>query len=171
MELEDEFISVRLYRLLSSIFEDSCLIASTPKKIPVPGADIYYDINPGLGPLGGVLTALTNSSHPFTFILPCDLPFVNIHLIKHLWSARYTADVIIPTYRDRMEPLAAFYHKNCIPKIESALENGKRKMDSFWSGLSIQKIDLTTDFTYAEINRMFLNINSKTDLNKALYTR
>lgn len=168
IEFDNEPISVRLYRLLKSIFKDSCLIASTLRRIPVPGAEIFYDKIPGLGPLGGLLAALANSSYPYTFILACDLPFINIRLIKHLWETRDDADVILPIYFDKIEPLAAFYHKNCIPQIEAALEDGKRKMDSFWSHLSINKIDLTKNFSAAEIEQMFLNINSKKEYKKVL---
>jgi molybdopterin-guanine dinucleotide biosynthesis protein A len=168
LRLGDEYVSERLVRLMASMFSSVCFIASTKRPLPVKDVKVYYDREPGLGPLGGLLTALLNSEHDYTFIVPCDLPFIQPRLIELLWRQNTDAEIIIPFYNDHMEPLAAFYHKKCIPHIEQALYRSERHMLSFHANLFVQKFALQTFFTKAEIERMLFNINFPEDYKKAL---
>jgi molybdopterin-guanine dinucleotide biosynthesis protein A len=45
---------------------------------------IRKDIIPRCGPLGGVLTGLTQSKAEMLLFLPCDMPFVSTELLRHI---------------------------------------------------------------------------------------
>ena len=168
LRLGNQYVSERLVQLLASIFSSVCFIASTKRSLPLRGLKVYYDREPGLGPLGGVLTALQNSKHDYTFIVPCDLPFIQPKLIEQLWQHKTDADIIIPFYNDHSEPLTAFYHKRCIPHIEQTLRRNEHHMHSIHANLVVQKFALEKFFTKSQIERMFFNINFPEDYNKAM---
>jgi molybdopterin-guanine dinucleotide biosynthesis protein A len=163
LQLGNQNVTALLYQRLSSLFHTVQVVAAIHKPLPLQNVNILYDRTPGLGPLGGLLTALENTQDDYTFILPCDLPFIQTEMIDLLWQNRNDADVIIPCHGNKTEPLSAFYHKRCIPFIKQSLREGKRNMRSFYMDLKIQKVDFEPHFRKEEIQRMFTNINFPSD--------
>lgn len=168
LRLGDEYVTERLIRLLCSIFSSVCFIASTKKQLPVTDVAVYFDRESGLGPLSGLLTALQSSDHDYSFVVPCDMPFIQSKLIEVLWQHKFDSDIIIPYVEDRAQPLVAFYHRRCIPHIEQALRGSDRHMLSFHANLNIQRLQMETFFKKEELDRMFFNVNLPEDYSKAI---
>lgn len=81
---------------------------------------IREDDVPGLGPIGGLLTALRHISTPALFLVACDMPFLDAGLIRRMAGelAGYDA-VAIPG-----EPLHAAYSARILPVVEAQIAAG-----------------------------------------------
>jgi molybdopterin-guanine dinucleotide biosynthesis protein A len=104
------------------IAEDSSL----PELTGYPKLKIVRDIYPGKGSLGGVYTGLVSSNSFYNVVVACDMPFLNLDLIRYMISIAESADAVIPkTLNNVLEPLHAIYSKKCIDFIESLLNQNR----------------------------------------------
>ena len=94
----------------------------------LPGVRLLADEVPGLGPLGGIATALGAASHAWVFVVACDMPFVTDDrtdggLIARLWQearALPRSPAIAPRLGGRAQPLAALYNKRALEPVREA---------------------------------------------------
>ncbi len=128
--------------LLREIFNEITISANTPSEYKHLNIPIIKDIYPNKGPLGGIYTSLINSSSFYTFVLACDMPFVEIDLIKHLKSFIKGHDVVVPQINKGLEPLHAFYSKNCIAPIKKELDNNNLRIVSFFPQVKVKTVKL-----------------------------
>jgi len=168
IQFSGESLSALLYKMISRVLNHVYFVADHGDKFPIPDVDVIVDLKPDIGPLGGLYTALTHSSHDYCFISACDLPFLNVELIKILWDkCTGTSDIVVPVWDSKIEPLAAFYHKRCIPVIESSLEKNQWMMKGFWNQVRTNYIDVTSYFNPGELRKIFFNINTPGDYETA----
>ena len=79
----------------------------------------------GIGPIGGILTALKYSDRPHNFFIGMDYPCTDKSFILVLYSLfkgkseRY--DGLIPVGPDGPHPLMAFYDTSCLPSVEMCI--------------------------------------------------
>ncbi len=122
------------------------------------------------GPLGGILAGMQCMSSKYALVLPCDSPFVNKEVLKHLFDEVQGADAAIPRWQNGyVEPLHSFYKvSSTIPATKESLTQGQLFMKDM-----IEKLN---NLVYVEIKRIkqldpelltFFNINSSGDLKKA----
>ncbi len=82
------------------------------------------DHYPQQAPLSGVLTALELSGSAWVFICSCDLPQLTGELCHRLWEQRAGWGVV-PSTAGRLQPLAAWYHRDSLPHLLSAYREGR----------------------------------------------
>lgn len=81
------------------------------------GCKVLTDFLPGMGPLGGIASALSESGDPWRLVVSCDLPLINAEILKELLGHAATglardADVVVPeTVDGRLQPLCALWHE------------------------------------------------------------
>lgn len=122
-------------------------------------AEIYSDIVKGIGPLGGIHSALTHSNEEKVFITSCDMPLIRTDLIELVCSNK-DFDITVPTYKGNYEMLFALYSKNCLPYIEKQIQNKRYKLTNLLEqrNLKIREIPIDDDFISS-----LKNINSPED--------
>src|SRR5215204_4778498 len=49
---------------------------------------MYKDVLPDKGSLGGIYSAIYHSTHPYTLVLACDMPFVSTDLLRYMAALR-----------------------------------------------------------------------------------
>ncbi len=95
-------------------------------------ADIYQNY----GALAGLHSGLSYAKHELVVNLACDIPYVNADLLIDLVEKlnKYPEmDVIIPKTAMGYEPMQAVYRKrNCLPAVEAVINQGKRRMISWF---------------------------------------
>jgi molybdopterin-guanine dinucleotide biosynthesis protein A len=91
--------------------------------VPEPGVRIVADCLPDAGPLGGLYTALLETTAPFLVLVACDMPFLALPFLHHL-AARVREvdiDVAVPRTADGYHPLCAAYARTLLPRIQDRL--------------------------------------------------
>jgi molybdopterin-guanine dinucleotide biosynthesis protein A len=95
------------------------------------GYEVTPDLYPGEGPMGGILTALQNSTADWNLIVACDMPALSADFLRQLLDAadRYDADALLPQGPSgRPEPLCAVYHRRSRRSLDAAFARGVRKV-------------------------------------------
>jgi molybdopterin-guanine dinucleotide biosynthesis protein A len=96
----------------------------------LPGVARIGDDVEGIGPAGGILTALRRANG-WCLVVAVDMPAVSRELLAEILRIGDTssADCAIPVSEDgRIHPLCAAYHSRCLPAWESAVGEGVRKV-------------------------------------------
>lgn len=98
------------------------------------GGRLVEDFFPGLGPLGGLLSAFPAASHPLVAVVACDMPFVSPDLLlaqKQL-LCREEVDAVVPRLARGYEPLHGVYRRDpCLEKCRQQVERGDLRMQAW----------------------------------------
>lgn len=123
----------------------------------------------GLGPLGGIATALRDSREPWNLILGCDLPFVTQEWPAYLIDRALAspADAVVPQSARGAEPLCAMYRQSAEPLISKALSRGIRKVTDALADLNVESIPPDEWKKFDSHGRLFDNMNSPADFEAA----
>lgn len=115
------------------------------------------------GPLGGLFSALNYSATEWNLITGVDTPMLENDLIHLMISETNMAQCIIPVHHGGVEPLVAFYHRNCLPVIEEAIFAGEFKLNSLLKKLDTRYVDCNS--LIVKFPDLFFNVNRPEDYN------
>lgn len=149
-------------------FQEIILVTNKVESYSRLNIPMVSDTYKNCGPLGGIHAALKAASFEFVFIVACDMPFIEPKFVEYiLKSVEQDYDIVIPRVNDYYEPLHALYSKRCLPVIESCLNEGELKATSIWPYLKVKFVDREEINRFADPVKVFFNINTPVDLNKA----
>jgi len=163
MELDGRTLLDRALDILQPHVND-LLVVGDPEKYGHVGPFVFPDDVPGIGPLGGISTALHYALHDRVIVLAVDMPHVNGTLFERIKLGLTTErDAFVPVCDGKMEPLVAGYHRRCRATFEACIAQGKWKVTD-----ALEKVNAT----YAQIcpgeegwpAELFRNINTPSDI-------
>jgi len=132
---------------------------------------VLNDEPEGKSPLIGIVTALRHVKSRYAVVLTCDVPFVNIQVIRLLLKHAENADAVVPRWNTgHLEPLHAVYR--CEPtwdEAEKALHEGNLSTADLINKLA-RVIFVSIEDEIKPIDhelRTFFNVNTREDLAKA----
>jgi molybdopterin-guanine dinucleotide biosynthesis protein A len=160
----------RVLDRVSPVADEILVTTNNPEAYQSLGLPLISDLLPGRGALGGVYTALHCASHPLAAILACDMPFVSpeILAIEKSYLLTGCADIAIPHSGEGLEPFHAVYRREtCLPAVESALQAGKWRVDSWFDQVKLHIIELGEILRYEPHMRCFINVNTPEELSEA----
>ncbi|UCE97151.1 MAG: molybdenum cofactor guanylyltransferase, partial [Dehalococcoidia bacterium] len=128
---------------------------------------IVKDIYPAKGPLIGIYSGLVNSNSPCSFVVACDMPFLNRELITYLIEVSKGFDITIPRLGKYVEPLHAVYSKNCLSAISKLLVDKSLKIDRLLDMVKVRYVEKQEIDDIDPEHLSFFNLNTNTDLNIA----
>jgi molybdenum cofactor guanylyltransferase len=101
------------------------------------GLPIAPDAIENCGPLGGLYTALSQTTENWNLLVACDMPDVTEAFLKQLLAAAEAsdADCLVPEMDGKIHPLCAVYHRRLVAAAESAIRRKLFKMQDFISTL------------------------------------
>lgn len=147
---------------------ETMLIANQPDAYAHLGLPIYTDVQPNKGPLGGIYTALTYSSNPFTLMVACDMPFLNPDLLKFMMSKiSESVDIVVPRVDGYPQGLHAIYGQTCLVPIEAQLAANRLKIIRFYDQMRVCYLDEADYQAYDPEKQSFANLNTPEELDKA----
>ncbi len=169
--LGGESLLERVISTVSSISKQVILSIAPGQSIPVsfssPKVREEIDIYPGKGPLGGIYSSLLKSDSLYNLVVACDMPFLNISLLKYMLQSASDYDVIIPKIGGRAEPLHAIYSKKCLGPIKELLDHNVLRIISFFDKVRVKWMEEDEIDKFDQKHLSFLNINTQTDLERA----
>ena len=149
---------------LSSLFKNLLIISNNQSLYAKYEIEVQPDILEGKGPLGGIHAGLHFSKTKYAFVTACDMPYLNPELVRFLSNETGDYDVIIPEFRQRLEPLCAIYSSNCIEPIEKHLSSGNLKITDFISQVNTCVINEKDVRSFDPEGLSFVNINTPEDI-------
>ena len=164
LEWNGEPLILRAARVLAPLVASVTVIGDAARYSSLGLAVVPDDVR-GLGPLGGIATALRVSRLPWNLVVGCDLPYLTAAWLEFLISRTLAsrADVLLPEGPRGPEPLCAVYHPRCAPVISAALERGVRKVTDGLAGLVIETVPHAEWKAFDSDWCLFKNMNSPAD--------
>jgi len=148
-------------------FQETIIISNEPDLFTSFGLPVYQDIYPYLGPVGGIHSALTNATYDNMFILGCDMPFMDMTLVKHMLARLDHHDSVVPEINSFLQPLAAAYNRSCLPIFSDCLQSNKLKLVRIFSDLDTLILKESELERFGDIRDLFFNVNDPTALAEA----
>jgi molybdopterin-guanine dinucleotide biosynthesis protein A len=152
---------------LAPLTTDILLVGAPPGRQVPPGLRAVADRRDGLGPLGGLHTALLEAAGDPTLILACDMPFVTTALLERLLALMDDADAAVPRTDRGYHPVCAVYARRSLPAIERRLADGRLKMVDLLDDLRVRAIDADDLRGLGDPGRLLANINTPVDHREA----
>jgi molybdenum cofactor guanylyltransferase len=151
---------------LGSFCQDLIVVANKQNLYNSEKYKVVADIVPGKGPLMGLLSGLKASAYTKNFVTAVDMPFFDHALFQYLYDLSEKYDVVVPKIKEHMEPMFAFYSRNCIEAIAAALERGNRKVTSFYDEVKVKYVMEEELHKHDLEQKVFFNINDQNDITK-----
>lgn len=124
------------------------------------------DLYPDKGPLGGIYTGLAASKSLYNLVVACDMPFLNIELLRYMIKLSPGFDAVIPKV-ERIQPLHAVYCKSCLDGIRTRLEDNQLGITYFLRTVNVRYIGQAECQRFDPQLLSFFNVNSQADLARA----
>ena len=129
---------------------------------------ISEDKEADLGPLEGLITALSAARGDYVLISPCDTPFLKASVCQLTASSAKGRGGAVPVVRGYQEPLHAVYKRtSALKAFETALSTGKRRPTDAYGGLDLVRVP---EGVLKELDPRldsFWNLNTPEDLAQA----
>jgi molybdopterin-guanine dinucleotide biosynthesis protein A len=147
----------------------SVTVIGNPARYSSLGLAVVPDDTPGVGPLGGIATALRISSAEWNLVVGCDMPYLTAEWLEFLISRALSsrADAVLPENERGPEPLCAMYHARCAPVVAAAIARGTRKVTDGLAGCVVEKILPEEWKAFASGGGLFKNMNTQGDYAEA----
>ena len=181
----------RAVHVLTAVAQEVVVISCNETEVP-QGIRVLPDVRPGLGPMGGLHTALleaeARNSHA-VLLLACDLPLVSERVIATIatqaeasiasLAERSSAPAaerpiaplgegslaVAPTRDGGVEPLCAVYGLGALPVLVELLDGPDLSLHSLFRALNGRALDLAS--LGLETDASFLNVNTLEELLRA----
>lgn len=163
--LQGEPLIQRIIQPLQTVFNRVVIVSNNPAYRDF-GLEVIPDKISGLGPAGGIQTALHHTSSDKVFIVSCDMPFISSEGVEFMLSNAGTSQISLPLYKGRIEPLFGAYSKGCLTKWDILIDSKITKLKEMVECFDLSKINVGSNPVFSDL--FFTNVNSKDDFNVAL---
>ena len=151
-----------------AVADDVIVVASDRPAYAVFGVPVSPDRFPEAGTLGGIATALAATRHAHCLVVACDMPFLDIELLRWMAEHPRTYDVLVPRLPGESrqgggfvyQTLHAIYGKTCLPAIERRLAVGQRQVIGFFPEVNVEAVDEAAIRAIDPDLRSFFNANT-----------
>jgi molybdopterin-guanine dinucleotide biosynthesis protein A len=172
LRIGGETALARIVRRLHLALPEVYIVGPSHLAALAPGTPVFPDQTPGLGPLGGLATALARVPSQYIFIAGCDMPFVEPALVGAMvgYALHHPeADVVALRTAQGIEPLHAVYARTCAPIVREriAAVDG-RSMGALLGHLRLIELPASIVAHYDPAGRSAFNANSPEDWRAAI---
>lgn len=150
----------RIIEKLRVVFDNIFIVGNLPPSYRLLGAKVLPDLIPGKGPLGGIYTGLIRLESEYGFFCACDMPFLNVDLLKFMISEIDDNDAVVPIVKGFVEPLHSIYSKKCLSAIKNRLDNEDLKVASFFPQVNCKYIPEEKIRRHNPSLSSFVNLNT-----------
>lgn len=168
LPFDGEPLIVHLVRKLQPLFSRIVVVAAPGQELPGMPVTIVHDEVAHQGPVGGICYGLRAVEDAFAFVTSCDSAFLNTSLIAHLVSRIEHADVVVPRWDGRLQPLVAVYRTSLVPILEGQLAAGELRPVSLFERVRTQYVEEAEVRRFDPAGDSFFNMNRPEDYEEAL---
>ncbi len=158
----------RILSRCALLSEDVFIVTKDPEPFAFTGARIVEDAFPRRSSLVGIYSAIREARCHYCLVLACDMPFLNLDLLRYLAALAPHYDVVMPLLRRGPEPLHAVYSRNCLGPIERLLTEEEDKIILFLPSVKVRYVEEEVIRFFDPELASFVNINTPDELKEAL---
>ena len=165
--LGGETLVARAVRTLRALSDDVVVVTNMPESFSGLAARLTGDVIAGGGALSGIHAGLAAARHEFALVVACDMPFLNLALLRHMASLAPGHDAVVPHWQGEFEPLHAVYSRQCITVIETILRRGDRRVVDIYAAIRVRYLEPEEITRFDPDGLSFFNVNSPEDWERA----
>lgn len=131
---------------------------------------VAYDVTKAQTPLVGILSGFSALNTQYAMVVACDMPFIKVEVIRHLFNSAGNSDTAVPVWPDgSVEPLFAVYNvRRAKESFESTLRAGLTSPQKALKALKrVNYVSVEAVRKYDPHMVSFFNINTEADLRVA----
>lgn len=173
LKLENKSNVELLIEKLSPLFSDFIIVTNKPneyddEKVKYEKIKLVSDEIKDKGPLSGIHIGLKESKSKYAYLIACDMPIVNLDYIRYMMALLKIkeSDAVVTEDRIGIEPFNAFYSRDLYKVIELYLNSDKRDIKTLLQTVNTTYIPHKKALKMSPDWSMFLNLNTKEDLEK-----
>jgi molybdopterin-guanine dinucleotide biosynthesis protein A len=161
-------LALRVAVALAPVVGECWLITNQPQTHLALGLPLVTDLRPGLGPLGGLETALFCARTPWVLAAAVDNPFVPPGLLAGLAdrAARTSRPAVVCRSPRGLEPFPGLYAVRLLPKLREFLSE-ERRPQRFLTACRALVLDPEEVSRLDPRGLSFFNLNTPEDLEQA----
>jgi molybdopterin-guanine dinucleotide biosynthesis protein A len=165
LEIEGRPLLTRTVDKLATLSDDLIVVTNDPthSRLLDRTARLVPDERPGLGSLMGIYSGLKEARHAHALVVACDMPFLNLALIRYMLPLADAHDVVIPQLDGMLEPLHAIYGKACLPHMLQLLDEGRHRIVAFFDDVRVRYVENQEIDRFDPRRLSFVNVNSLQD--------
>ena len=167
LKIGDRFLIEDIVEKMARIGDEVIIVTNFTQRYSYLNTRLVGDIYPGKGALGGIYSGLRAARHDYGLVVACDMPFLDLRLLRYMILLSPGQDVVIPRVGGLTEPLHAIYSKECLQPIERLLSAGGFKIIDFFPEVRVRYVEEQEIRLFDPQCLSFFNINSPCDLEKA----
>ncbi len=178
LELDGERLLDRVANSVARLSDDVIVVAGEPERYTGGAWRVVADAFPGAGAVGGLYSGLQAARHPYVLAVACDMPFLNIALLRYLARAARGWDAAVPQVSDTplgvdgelqprqtakerdLQPLHAVYNRRVAKAILERIAAGDLRMIGFFSRIRVRYVSATEVERYDTEHLSFFNANT-----------
>ncbi len=161
---KEEFLVHKQINELKNFFDEIIVVSDNLNHYKGFDVHVVSDILNGNTPLIGLHAGLTHSTNEYSYVIACDMPFINFEFIKYLESLIGEHDAYVSKYHNYIEPFNAIYSSNIVNTIEEFISTGNYGFQKMVRLLNTKYIPEKTVSFYQQEFDMFRNINNESEL-------
>ena len=170
IQLNDTSFLNLITSTIEQLFNDIIIVTNNPQDYSgiKNNYSIITDKIKGIGPLGGIYSALYHCSAEAIFVVPCDMPYLNKQVIEQEIDVynRSVCEALIPRMGSFIEPLHAIYKKSTFSILQSLLnETQDYSIRTFLKLINVQYMEVEDN---KSTRQAFTNINTHEDFERII---
>ena len=167
LEVKGQFLIESIIERLRQLSQEVIIVANETDRYEEFEATLVSDVYPGKGALGGIYSGVMRASNSHSLVVACDMPFLNLSLLRYMQTLAASYDVVIPRIDHLREALHAIYAKDCLPFMEEQLQQGDLRIIHFFPHVRVRYVEQQEIEIFDPQHLSFFNINTQGDLEKA----
>jgi molybdopterin-guanine dinucleotide biosynthesis protein A len=152
---------------MASVCAEVLVVASDVRPYVELGVPAVTDRFQGVGVLGGLHAGLEAASYELALVVGCDMPFLNVDLLRAFVGWVEGFDVTVFRQGEYVDPLHGVYRRTCLPAIEAAIRDRRRRIVSFFPQVRVRYIAPDDVIPYDSTLRSLRNVNTPEEWQEA----
>ena len=153
LTFQGELLVERALRTLRKVCEPVIIAGGVARLATY--APVIPDLNPGNGPLGGIVAALERTTSEWNLFLAVDMPLLPVAALRGLVASFDRSSLItLAQANGRVQPLCGVYSRQSLPVLRAEFAKGNLRVRA--------AVEATQSFSYwqAQDLEWFANVNT-----------
>ena len=152
--------------VLGAVFDQVIVAGGEPDQYAEIGLTCSPDPIKEKGALGGILNAFSNTSADSIFICGCDMPLVQVDVIRQILDNANDSDIILPIMDGIRQPLHAMYHRTVLPVVEELIHDSASFLPDLFGRVKVLSLDNDIFASIPNAPLSFVSFNDLTTMNQ-----